>query len=149
MSSLRYFPSETSDSRPLLLEELSDDELKTILYIERRLYEAQQSASENQKQSEISPEKGKPYLAQVQVRHPRVLLLDGGRGTGKTSMLLTLAHRWNPEGLPKFSRHDADAEHYRSRIEGIREDEAFDKGEHDYQIPEHVNVVGQIGRAHV
>lgn len=134
----------TSDSRPLLLEELSDDELKTIVYIERRLYEAQQSASVKRKESERGSAKKKRYLAQVQVRHPRVLLLDGGRGTGKTSMLLTLAHRWNPEDLHGFPRHDPDAETYRKRIDCLRDDAAFDEGNHDYEIPENINVVGRI-----
>lgn len=136
--------SEASDSRPLLLEELSDDELKTIVYIERRLYEAQHSASEKQKRSETTPGKGKPYLARVQVRHPRVLLLDGGRGTGKTSMLLTLAHRWNPQSLPGFPHHGNDADAYRKRIDRLRKDKTFDEGAHDYEIPEHVSVVGRI-----
>lgn len=134
----------TSDSRPLLLEELSDDELKTIIYIERHLYEGQQSALEKQKQSKTSPVKAKPYLAQVQVRHPRVLLLDGGRGTGKTSMLLTLAHRWNRDGLPGFPRHDDDAEAYRKVIDRLREDKTFNEGAHDDRIPEYVSVVGRI-----
>jgi hypothetical protein len=133
---------EPSDSSPLLLEQLSDDELKTIILIERRLYLAQQSA-ENQERSD-SDSKKKLYLAPLQVRFARVLLLDGSRGTGKTSMLLTLVHRWSPESLPGFQPHNADAKEYKSRVDTLRADSNFEAAPHDFDIPKHVQVVGRI-----
>ena len=75
------------DTSPLTLEQLSDHEIETILLIERQL---QMQQPKNLKDA-INK---KPYLASVQVRSPNVLLLDGARGTGKTSLLLTMAHRW-------------------------------------------------------
>jgi hypothetical protein len=126
------------------VEQLSNHELATILRIERRFYEAQKSS--------FVTEPGKRerhYLAPIQVRHPRVLLLDGERGTGKTSMLLTLVKRWslkkNDFGLPHF-----DAEAYIRMIEGkiaeLKTDAEieFRSGDHDNEIPSHVSVVGRI-----
>ena len=49
--------------------------------------------------------KEKPYLASVQVRSPNALLLDGARGTGKTSLLLTMAHRWITGSNCEFKRN--------------------------------------------
>lgn len=75
------------DTSPLTLEQLSEHEIATILTIERQL-QMQEPRNSKDKKSE------KPYLASVQARSPNVLLLDGARGTGKTSLLLTMAHRW-------------------------------------------------------
>ncbi|HEX2093007.1 MAG TPA: hypothetical protein VHG28_11420, partial [Longimicrobiaceae bacterium] len=136
-------PLEPSDSSPLLLEQLSDDELKTIIQIERRLHLAQQSA-ENQKRTDCGSTKRKLYLAPLQVRHARVLLLDGSRGTGKTSMLLTMVHRWSPSSLPNFPRHDDDAEAYNLRVDALRADPNFEAAPHDVKIPKHVQVVGRV-----
>ena len=41
----------------------------------------------------------------VQVRSPNALLLDGARGTGKTSLLLTMAHRWIAGSNCEFKRN--------------------------------------------
>ena len=75
------------DTSPLTLEQLSDHELAIVLLIERQL-QMQQPRDSKDATNE------KPYLASVQVRSPNVLLLHGARGTGKTSLLLTMAHRW-------------------------------------------------------
>jgi hypothetical protein len=147
MAELLKFSGEPRDTSPLELDQLSDHELATIIEIERRLYEAQQSALQ-EKLPTSSPlpidKRGHPYWAPVQVRHPRVLLLDGGRGTGKTSMLLTLIHRWsvgNNSGLPA---HDSDMEAYRKRIERVQSHPKFAAEPSDFTIPTHVRVIGRI-----
>ena len=101
------------DSSPLILEQLSDHELTIILSIERELEVKRVDASKQGKTE-------KSYLASVQIRSPNVLLLDGARGTGKTSMLLTMAHRWNLHSNCEVERHDYDCEQYRARIDRIR-----------------------------
>ncbi len=79
----------SKDTRPLEADQLSDDELLIIDGIEQRLGGAQNTDLEEK------PHGRDLYLATTQNRHPRVLLLDGGRGTGKTSLLLTLVERWH------------------------------------------------------
>jgi hypothetical protein len=81
--------TEPIDASALAPEKLSNEELKIISQIERRLEEAK-SADPDEEQKGISL-----YLKTVQVRHSRALLLDGGRGTGKTALLLTLVKRWH------------------------------------------------------
>jgi hypothetical protein len=83
------------DSSPLELTQLSDEELMVVFEIERRLREATK-LTEGQESSRVSEQSLREveYLADAVDRYPRVLLLDGGRGTGKTSILLTLAKRW-------------------------------------------------------
>lgn len=100
---------ESLDSSPLTLEKLSDHELSIILSIEYQL---------EMKRHPISNPGGskKSYLAPVQVRSPNVLFLDGARGTGKTSLLLTMAHRWNLHSNCDVKRHDHDVDKYRKRI---------------------------------
>jgi hypothetical protein len=129
----QYSSEESRDTSPLALEQLSKHELATILRIERRLYEAQQSTLELD-----HPKSQTPYLARVQVRHPRVLLLDGDRGTGKTSMLLTLVERWSrkPHGVTQ-----SDTDYSEKIAKKIRQ---FSSGAHDSEIPSHVSVVGRI-----
>ena len=77
------------DTSPLEPEQLSDDELLTILGIERRLEEARSAVIDER------PKGAALYLKSAETRYPRVLLLDGGRGTGKTSLLLTMVKRWH------------------------------------------------------
>ena len=101
------------DTSPLTLEQLSDHELAIILLIERQLRTKQTDASDDGKTE-------KTYLAPVQVRSPNVLLLDGERGTGKTSLLLTMAHRWNVHSNCGVERHDHNSVKYKKRIEGIQ-----------------------------
>lgn len=100
---------ESMDTSPLTLEKLSDHELSVILSIEHQLEMKRHSVSK----PGISK---KSYLAPVQVRSPNVLLLDGARGTGKTSLLLTMAHRWNLHSNCDVERHDDDVDKYRKRI---------------------------------
>ena len=45
-----------------------------------------------------------------------MLLLDGARGTGKTSLLLTMSHRWNSHDHCNVERHDHHPEQYKSRV---------------------------------
>jgi hypothetical protein len=80
--------SSSRDTSPLDPEQLSDDELAIVNDIESRL------AEEPDAQAEDAP-LDLAYLHRAEIRHPRVLLLDGGRGTGKTSLLLTLVKRWH------------------------------------------------------
>src|SRR5213082_3504191 len=101
----KYFSDESRDTSPLELEQLSNRELAAIIQIERRLFEAQQSV-----RTAASEQRVRHYIAPVEVRHARVLLLDGGRGTGKTSLLLTLVHRWTPDNGRGVERHDSDVE---------------------------------------
>lgn len=125
----------SKDTGSLDLEQLSDDELATILYIERRLYEAQDADLTD------LPTGRERYQATVQKRHPRVLLLDGARGTGKTSLLLTLADRWHHWSLKGV---EATAT-YKKRIEQVCKSPKFTSDpEHDFKIPTHVMVVGRI-----
>ena len=86
------------DTSPLTLEQLSDHELEIILSIERQLQMRQPRDSKDAAYE-------KPYLASVQVRSPNALLLDGARGTGKTSLLLTMAHRWIAGSNCEFKRN--------------------------------------------
>ncbi|HVF59750.1 MAG TPA: hypothetical protein VNJ70_08085 [Thermoanaerobaculia bacterium] len=134
MTDLPNLFQESRDTSPLDLEQLSDDELAMILSIERRLYEAQRYTGVERHSGEGS----ESYLAEVERRHPRVLLLDGGRGTGKTSVLLTLVDRWHG-----WSRSGvAETATYRERVAQIRQNSKFTPGEHDFDIPAHVRVVG-------
>lgn len=133
--------NEPKDSGPLELSQLSDDELQVILQIESRLYEARESAAE----SKTEPDRFS-YLAPADVRHPRVLLLDGDRGTGKTSLLLTLVHRWTPRKNTAVKAHDEDEDQYKHRVNRIKEKmkdrESLNKN--FGTIPTHVKVVGRI-----
>lgn len=115
----------SKDTTPLEPAQLSAHELQTILDIERRLFEAQEAEVQEGRQAVQG------YLATVQKRHPRVLLLDGGRGTGKTSILLTLVDRWH--GL-------ANIDGYEKRIKELLPECTSD----DLRIPTHAKVVGGI-----
>ena len=79
MSDTHNESHESIDTSPLRPDQLSDVELSTILSIEDQLINrpfADRTTTKNPK----------PYLAPIQVRHPQVLLLNGARGTGKTSL---------------------------------------------------------------
>jgi len=81
--------SESKDTSPLDPDQLSEQELIAIFEIESRIAAAKDTGL-------IGDPKGVDlYLKTVHPRHPRVLLLDGGRGTGKTSLLLTMVRRWH------------------------------------------------------
>jgi len=79
----------SKDTRRLDPSELSKDEVVAIQLIEDRLRQAQ-FTDLDEARNECDA-----YLAFTEDRHPRVLLLDGARGTGKTSLMLTLVKRWH------------------------------------------------------
>ena len=108
---------ESIDTSPLTLDQLSDQELEIILSIEHQLEIMRAGAAKGAKNAKNA----KPYLASVQVRRPQVLLLDGSRGTGKTSLLLTMAHRWNIHSNCDVERHDHNLAQYEVRVARIRE----------------------------
>lgn len=78
------------DTRPLSPSDLSPAEVEIIRKIEERISDVRRVGELD------SREQGDDYLAHAQRRYRRVLLLDGDRGTGKTSFLVTLVQRWNP-----------------------------------------------------
>ena len=117
MSDTQNGSHESIDTSPLTLGQLSEHELATILSIEHQLTIMQAGASENARNAK----KPKSYLAPVQVRRPQVLLLDGARGTGKTSLLLTMAHWWNIHDGCSVQRPDCTGAQYRTRVKRIRE----------------------------
>jgi hypothetical protein len=89
------------DTESLQPSQLSDHEWDILLQIEQRLSEVSRTAPNDRTASRDCSDSGQPaqfkptYLAGVETRYQRVLLLDGGRGTGKTSLLLTLINRWH------------------------------------------------------
>ena len=127
MSETQNGSRDSVDTGPLTLDQLSDHELTIILSIEHQLQYTRVLTR--------SDKNAKPYLAPVQVRRPQVLLLDGARGTGKTSLLLTMAHRWN--------RHDGcDVEgHDRNDRDKQRTIRICDRLQlkHDGTLPEHIH----------
>jgi hypothetical protein len=113
--------SSSRDTSPLTLGQLSDGELELILRVEQRLMEAKgindEASSAATRCSGKLPSQ-EPF-ATVQDRYRRVLLLDGGRGTGKTSLLCTLVRKWHfDSGLigEKWAEKDA----YRARVAPIQ-----------------------------
>ena len=123
---------ESIDTSPLTLEQLSDHELATILSIEHQLKIMQAGASKDARNTNNA----KLYLAPVQVRRPQVLLLDGARGTGKTSLLLTMSHRWNIHDNCNVDRHDLNKVQYKNRVTGIEDLLQFTP---DGTIPTHIH----------
>ena len=85
------------DTSPLAPERLSERERDYILEIEKRLIEAKDIPYKGQSSTTSGSKEqfSEAPFANVQERYRRVLLLDGGRGTGKTSILLTLVKRWH------------------------------------------------------
>ncbi|MDB4912573.1 MAG: hypothetical protein JWM95_217 [Gemmatimonadetes bacterium] len=109
------------DTSPLDLNRLTDDELLTIFRIEQRFAEAigaDQNALANRR------ERPTQYLARIQQKRQRALLLDGARGTGKTSLLLTMAERWRrAANLPGVISGEliADRAAFERRTEALKE----------------------------
>ena len=132
MSDTQNDAHESIDTSPLTLGQLSDHELATILSIEHQLKIVQAGASEDARNAKNA----KWYLAPVQVRRPQVLLLDGARGTGKTSLLLTMAHWWNIHDGCSVQRPDRAGAQYQTRVKGIRERLQFTS---DGTIPTHIH----------
>lgn len=104
---------EANDTSPLEPKQLSDDELVTIFQIESRFEEARSADIAEM------PKGAALYLKTAQTRYPRVLLLDGGRGTGKTSLLLTLVKRWHSSIINNGDEVKRLAEQYAVRIENL------------------------------
>ena len=83
-------PYRRKDTRPLSPTDLSPAEVQIIREIEERISDVRSVGRGDRR--DLSED----YLAYAQRRYRRVLLLDGDRGTGKTSVLVTLVQRWNP-----------------------------------------------------
>ena len=132
MSDTQNGSHESIDTSPLTLEQLSDLELAIILSIEHQLKIMHAGASKDARNAK----KAKLYLAPVQVRRPQVLLLDGERGTGKTSLLLTMAHWWNTHDGCSVQRPDRAEAQYQTRVKGARERLQFT---FDGVIPTHIH----------
>ncbi len=84
---------DSSDTGPLEPSQLSKTELEIIHQIEQRL--AVNKSEHPRDNGCESGTRAAPYLAVAEKRGPQVLLLDGSRGTGKTSLMLTLVERWH------------------------------------------------------
>lgn len=113
----------SKDASPLNLEQLSDTQLEHILQIEQRLGEAKGISYDVPSRRQNIPGGclREPYFACVQDRYARVLLLDGDRGTGKTSLLLTLVRKWHSaaglDGEPQWAAKDL----YDERVKRIQQ----------------------------
>ncbi len=104
----------TKDTGPLQPEQLSAYEVKVILDIEDRLREVcRVDAPEEPKKDALH------YLSMPLNRSPRVLLLDGDRGTGKSSLLFTLAERWRLGITESSSAKDIFIAEYDKRQSGL------------------------------
>lgn len=79
------------DTGVLRKEQISRRERDILIEIEQRLAEVEGLGLRADVGEEFKPHRH----ALAEERRQRVLLLDGGRGTGKTSFLLTLINRWN------------------------------------------------------
>jgi hypothetical protein len=126
------------DTRSLDVDptQLSDNELVKIYHIEKRLKDAKKS-------DPLKPLQGRDvYLATTQKRHPRVLLLDGDRGTGKTSLLLTLVDRWRRVTEDEFAAKTARYEPAVGRLQSVDPGEEVDVVRKELRdAPRHVSVI--------
>lgn len=86
------------DTRPLSRDELAPIQVQMIREIEGRITEIRSVDKQPTGAHEVGP------WARAIKRHRQVLLLDGDRGTGKTSVLVTLVRRWN---APDSDAYDA------------------------------------------
>lgn len=129
------------DTGPLQPKQLSDREWQIVFEIERRLAEPLPSELNRElvrrrRNREFNP----PHLAQADSRYQRVLLLDGGRGTGKTSVLLTLIKRWHgaADAGDSWELDDAD----KVRINQLRNEDA--RIPHDGAVPTNIRVISNL-----
>jgi hypothetical protein len=83
-------------TRPLDPGDLSEAEKEIIKEIEAHIKSARDPDTPDGCNSQDE------HFAQPQVLDRRVMLLDGGRGTGKTSILQTLVRRWNTSNGTKY-----------------------------------------------
>lgn len=80
-----------ADSRPLTADQLLPDQVQTLRAAQQALWNIVQ---QNQRALESPDIQGRaPFARPDADRSPRVLLIDGGRGTGKSSLMLTLLDR--------------------------------------------------------
>lgn len=132
MSDPSNVSDEPQDTSPLAPEQLSDQELRIIFEIEDRLEDARKSAIEEE------PKGAGRYLKTVENRHSRVLLLDGGRGTGKTSLLLTLVQRWHHKIVDDDRTEKKLITAYTTRTDRLQ---SVSKDRVNVAIPRHVKVL--------
>jgi hypothetical protein len=85
-------------TRPLLLSDLSPAEVEIIREIEARILEAHDDRTPDRRTAQDD------YLAYSPTMNRRSLLLNGGRGTGKTSILHTLVRRWNSDEGAEYDK---------------------------------------------
>jgi hypothetical protein len=130
------------DTGPLQPKQLSDREWQIIFEIERRLAEP---LPPEQNRDRIRRTRSRdfipPFLAQAENRYQRVLLLDGGRGTGKTSVLLTLIKRWHGDAGPGEERWGLD-ETDKARINSLREKDS--RIPEDGAAPANIQVISNL-----
>lgn len=125
--------TEQTDSGALDPAQLSQAELEAILGIEGRIRDAQSSPKDSSRPDST----WRDYLVTVEDRFNRVLLLDGGRGTGKTALLLTMAKWWNEQAPGQ--RKPADKDRDRAIKAFVDSGAKFKNPPH--HIPENVQVL--------
>ncbi|MBL8614043.1 MAG: hypothetical protein JNM72_00395 [Deltaproteobacteria bacterium] len=106
-----------ADSRPLSVDELLPEQARSLREAQQALWSIVQQNETALKTKDIQDDA--PFARPDASRSPRVLLIDGGRGTGKSSLMLTLldrlsAHRPNASKGAK-ARRDADEAAYATK----------------------------------
>jgi hypothetical protein len=106
-----------ADSRPLSVDELLPEQARSLREAQQALWSIVQQNETALKTKDIQEDA--PFARPDASRSPRVLLIDGGRGTGKSSLMLTLldrlsAHRPNASKGAK-ARRDADEAAYATK----------------------------------
>jgi hypothetical protein len=130
------------DTGPLQPKQLSDREWQIIFEIERRLAEPlPPERNRDRVRRTRSREFIPPYLAPAENRYQRVLLLDGGRGTGKTSVLLTLIKRWHGAADTGEERWELD-ETDKARIKSLRDKDS--RIPEDGAAPANIQVISNL-----
>ncbi|MCK6503470.1 hypothetical protein L6R53_08750 [Myxococcota bacterium] len=87
-----------ADTRPLREEELVDDDRRLLTELVGRLQGVLTDIANPTTRSPATD--SMPWLAMDSGRTPRVVMVDGDRGTGKTSLLLTLLDRLQQRDAP-------------------------------------------------
>lgn len=138
------------DTRPLGPEELSPGQIETIESLNGLLAEMQ---VENQRVGDRWAIGGGDYATILAERSHRVILIEGDRGTGKTSLLLTLLRYWRPDTstlAPVYPRGgsqevatSAGAAGWRAQVKGLK-DRSQEDQERLIQLFNHSGLAGQI-----
>lgn len=133
------------DSGILQPHQLSDKECEILLLIEDRLREVERQPESLEEQrcgrrtESQEPEFKAEPLAATEKRYQRVLLLDGVRGTGKTSFILTLINRWHyAAGLPKAEKWELDGAQAERVLSSLR------NARLKSDAPEHIRVLRNL-----